>query len=176
MTYKNVVVLMCCVTACMANPALASDFTGYSYDALGRLRGVCHLSTSGERRTQYFYDSAGNRTYYESSDANTVIVLGSGQVMQSQDKRFTLTMQSDGNLVLTGPTGILWSSNTAGQSGAVMQFQPDGNLVLYRSGTPIWASGTDGNQCGSLNLQNDGNLVIYAMGAIPVWATNTSGH
>ncbi|WP_257554527.1 hypothetical protein [Sphingobium sp. CFD-2] len=125
---------------------------------------------------QYLYDAADNRIYYDSADLNTVVNLGSGAVMRSPDQRFTLTMQGDGNLVLRGPTGTLWASNTAGQAGAIMQFQTDGNLVLYRSGAPIWASGTDGNQCAMLNLQNDGNLVIYAMGSMAVWATNTAGH
>jgi hypothetical protein len=52
--------------------------------------------------------------------------------IRSQDGRFVLVLQGDGNLVLYGPQGQpLWASNTAGHSDvwdAVMQ--GDGNFVV----------------------------------------------
>ncbi len=54
--------------------------------------------------------------------------------------------------------------------------QTDGNLVLYGpSSSVVWASGTNGHPGARLVIQNDGNLVIYS-GSTPLWATGTSGH
>jgi hypothetical protein len=68
----------------------------------------------------------------------------------------TLTMQSDGNLVLSdydlfGNPGIYWDSATGGNPGAFLNVQDDGNLVVYQYGSTtetannaLWASGTYG--------------------------------
>jgi hypothetical protein len=69
----------------------------------------------------------------------------------------SLTMQTDGNLVLSSPSGApIWASNTNGNPGAYLSVQNDGNLVIYPpSGTAptpgapssaLWASGTADNR------------------------------
>lgn len=56
-----------------------------------------------------------------------------------------LTYQGDGNVVLYGPHGPLWASNTFTDPG-YLEMQADGNLVAYDSaGTPYWASGSQGS-------------------------------
>ncbi len=113
--------------------------------------------------------------------------LRPGHYMQSPDRRYKLVMQSDGNLVLYGPTGrATWASRTAGNAGARFVLQPDNNLVVYSAtGRPVWNSGTsrgsafDGEISG-LVLQNDGNLVLYKIAGwdekVGVrWHTKTSG-
>lgn len=53
-----------------------------------------------------------------------------------------LRYQSDGNLVLYGPRGPLWASDTSAAGGRA-EMQADGNLVLYdASGVPYWATNT----------------------------------
>jgi hypothetical protein len=103
-------------------------------------------------------------------------------------------MQDDGNLVLYGPHGALWSSATPGTDalnapGRLLagQFlhsangrfrlaqQGDGNLVLYGDGRPIWATGTDGSPGATLALQTDGNLVLYDINNQPIWYSRTAG-
>ncbi|GAA4035219.1 hypothetical protein GCM10023063_19520 [Arthrobacter methylotrophus] len=81
-------------------------------------------------------------------------------------------MQGDGNLVLYGPSGALWSTSTHGAGNwAVMQ--GDGNLVVYTSGgRAVWNSGTDRMGPSSLQVQNDGNLVIYKDG-YPTWSRDS---
>ncbi|HUC88268.1 MAG TPA: hypothetical protein VMR95_03925 [Candidatus Binatia bacterium] len=89
---------------------------------------------------------------------------------------YTLTMQSDGNLVIYDYNGVpVWNSSTEGTSGAYMTIQTDGNLVVYNSQNyPVWNSGTEGNGSSILAMQSDGNLVIYnARGG--TWATGTAG-
>lgn len=99
--------------------------------------------------------------------------LSPGQSIASQNGQFTLTLQTDGNLVLyRGPTP-LWNTATNGQPVKVATMQADGNFVLYDAAQhPIWASGTNGHPGASLTVQDDGNAVIY-VGATPLWATNT---
>jgi hypothetical protein len=93
----------------------------------------------------------------------------------SQDGRFRLLYQQDGNLVLYGPTGPRWASNTRGSSVGSCDLQGDGNFVLYDAAVrPRWATGTNGKPGAWLLLQNDGNLVLYRAG-VPIWATGTNG-
>jgi hypothetical protein len=107
--------------------------------------------------------------------------LVAGQFFQSCDGRFTLWMQTDGNLVLYFINTAIWASNTS--NGKVALMQQDGNFVLYDGnfnsggglGTPVWASNTSGNPGAYLGVQNDGNLVVY-LGPTALWASNTGGH
>jgi len=109
------------------------------------------------------------------SSDNTSIT--SGQYYFSPDGRFKLIMQADGNLVLYMGSSALWSSGTAGNTGAYATFQNDGNLVVYRStGTLAWSSNTAGNPGSFLVVQTDGNMVIYRSDATVAWATHTCCH
>ncbi len=108
---------------------------------------------------------------------NAAQSLMAGQSTSSCDGRFTLAMQTDGNLVLYwNGHGALWASGTYQKGGVRATMQADGNLVVYNaSNAPLWASGTWGHSGSKLAVQNDGNLVIYQNGAA-IWASNTSGH
>ncbi|HKZ69282.1 MAG TPA: protein kinase [Anaerolineales bacterium] len=106
------------------------------------------------------------------------------QELLSDNKRYSLRFQSDGNLVLydTRNDKSLWSSNTEGSQASYLAMQNDGNLVLYtKTGTAVWASETV-FELGDyfLSMQDDGNLVIYRgkygqlTKVVPIWATDTS--
>jgi lysozyme len=101
--------------------------------------------------------------------------LVAGQSYSSCDGRFSLAMQTDGNLVLyRNGAGAMWASNTHGTDGYVAVMQGDGNLVVYgQHSNPLWASGTNGHGGSVLALQDDGNAVVYAPGGKALWATNT---
>ena len=102
--------------------------------------------------------------------------LGSNQSLASCNGGFTLTMQSDGNLVLYQGSAALWASNTVGKGADEAIMQGDGNFVLYTSsGSPVWASNTAGNSGAYIELQNDANLVIYSASGSALWASNTAG-
>jgi hypothetical protein len=107
--------------------------------------------------------------------------LSIGQQLQSNNGRYILTMQADGNLVqyegMPYAPSAVWATNTF----ALPPFfrpiradmQQDGNLVLYTaSNIPAWASNTDGHSGARLVLQDDRNLVIYDANDRPVWAHN----
>jgi hypothetical protein len=84
-------------------------------------------------KAAYTLDNAANRTRVVAWDVR--VWLEAGLSIASQDGRFQLVKQTDGNLVLSGPTGALWwaSSNSPGRT---MLFQSDGNLVVYGPGDP----------------------------------------
>src|SRR4051812_31579600 len=66
-------------------------------------------------------------------------MLTQGQYLRSDDGKYILIMQSDGNLVEyttaakwgTNRLRVLWSSSTSGHPGAYVVNQTDGHLVMY---------------------------------------------
>ena len=99
-----------------------------------------------------------------------------GQAVQSLDRRFALTYQTDGNLVLYGPGGVPRWSTQAFSSPGYAEMQVDGNFVVYASnGTPVWASGTSGARDATLVVHNDGEVDIRTSQGIVVWQTGTGG-
>jgi len=104
--------------------------------------------------------------------------LPSGQSIVSpnaQYGQFTLSMQTDGNLVEYNSSGFaVWFSGTAGNAGAYAQMQGDGNLVVYSiAGSPVWASNTVGNPGAYLELAPDGALVVHSPTVTPLWSGNS---
>lgn len=98
------------------------------------------------------------------------------------DNGYQLLMQPDSNLVMYGPSGALWASNTVGRAGAYVTMQPDGNLVIYRPTGPstreaLYDTSTWGCANSYLQIQPDGNLVVYQRltGEAPraIWARRT---
>lgn len=99
----------------------------------------------------------------------------------SEDKRYYLAFQSDGNLVIYKVAGskAIWNSHTNGRAVKSCVFQDDGNLVLYDyAGKAVWDSNTDAKNRKKkfyeivspddfrppnpwMTMQSDGNLVIY---------------
>jgi hypothetical protein len=109
--------------------------------------------------------------------------LSHGDHRTSQNGRFVVVMQDDGNLVLYEHDKFdrynpRWTTKTEGTDVNRAVMQTDGNLVLYRTdNTRAWESETFGEGI-YLIVQNDGNMVLYKRGmhdwtATPVWATNT---
>ncbi|MBM3210399.1 hypothetical protein FJZ39_03630 [Candidatus Saccharibacteria bacterium] len=94
--------------------------------------------------------------------------------INSANKKYTLRMQDDGNLVIYSPNRAIWASNTA-QTGSTGFFvQNDDNLVIYSPNRATWASNTARSSGETLVMQDDGNLVLYSA-TRPVWASNTAG-
>ncbi|WP_285631311.1 LysM peptidoglycan-binding domain-containing protein [Lentzea sp. NBRC 102530] len=100
--------------------------------------------------------------------------LTRGQQLTSANG-YQLTLQSDGNLVLSENTGTVWASGTDGKGAVRASFQDDGNFVLYTDdNNAVWSTGTQGNSGSHLVLQNDRNLVVVGGDGSPKWATNTN--
>lgn len=90
--------------------------------------------------------------------------------VSSTNGAYRLRYQSDGNLVLYGPNGPRWSSQTGGLGGLFAEMQPDGNFVAYfSSGAEPWATHTAGIPGAELRVQDDGYLVVYDAGGAVLW-------
>ena len=76
--------------------------------------------------------------------------LERGQALTSRNGAYTLTLQDDGNLVLSAGGQAVWATAINGQNAERLEVQKDGNWVLYTPDKPIWhtdASGAAG-PCG----------------------------
>lgn len=100
--------------------------------------------------------------------SHSQLTLYPGDRAISLDSRYHLIHQRDGNVVLYGPNGAIWSTATTGRSTSHLVFQGDGNFVLYGEGRALWHTATHGSG-NALAVQNDANLVIYN-GSRAVWA------
>lgn len=113
------------------------------------------------------------------------------QYLLSNNGKYKLVLQSDGNLVLyvVQTNQVIWRSNTNGKPVVKAAMQDDGNFVLYNSADrPYWATNTYSWGDSYIVLQDDRNLVLY--GQVfeayytgthivvtlvwkPLWASNT---
>ncbi|HEY5821858.1 MAG TPA: hypothetical protein VIT20_07770, partial [Propionibacteriaceae bacterium] len=99
-------------------------------------------------------------------------VLRPGGALWSPNGRYTFVHQSDGNLVLYGPGGPLWDSQTSGSAPGVLIMQLDGNLVLYNREGHAYDSGTWNHPGAWLEVLDDGRFVI-GDGRVELFATPT---
>jgi LysM domain len=110
--------------------------------------------------------------------------LGIDQKLTSNNGKYTLIMQGDGNLVLyTESNTPVWATRTQGSGAVRASLQDDGNLVLYTkeverwlrrdAAHAVWASQTRGENV-RLVLQDDRNLVVYTSDGRALWAAGTA--
>lgn len=160
------------------SPATVSLFgtSSYCYGVRGTLtESLVHPGGAVVASTQY---QAGCISGVSAGRPDTLYggeTMFAGYVLTSLDGRYTLNMQSDGNLVLRDPSGrAVWASGTSGNTGADAEMQNDGNFVIYKPGhIAIWATNTAGNSGARLVMQNDCNLVIYTASDQSRWQSNT---
>jgi hypothetical protein len=101
--------------------------------------------------------------------------ITAGWSLRSDDGRYRMTMQSDGNLVLYEGSRALWHTQTSGNPGAYAVIQGDGNFVVYSAtNRPLWFSRTQGNSNATIALGDDGNLVLRSASGATLWQTGTS--
>ncbi|MEV5972557.1 FG-GAP-like repeat-containing protein [Streptomyces sp. NPDC051921] len=104
----------------------------------------------------------------------TGTTLAAGQSLTSRSAK--LTMQDDGNLVVTSLAGkVLWSSKTAGNVGATAHMRGDGNLVVLPAGgtVPLWETKTSAAG-GYAMLQDRGDLVVFNVKSQSLWSNGSS--
>jgi hypothetical protein len=109
--------------------------------------------------------------------------ISSGATVTAKDNESVLTMQPDGNLVLSlvndagGPNHPIWSSGTWGHAGAYAVMQWDGNFVIYpegkddSTGGALWSTQTS-HQALEAVLYPGANFSVVGDGTTP-WSTNT---
>jgi hypothetical protein len=115
--------------------------------------------------------------YVGSDSLTTGVWMTAGQYIRSNDWRYIVVMQGDGNLVAyAAGDRVIWSSGTDGNHGSKLVIQGDNNAVIYRpDGSAVWASNTVSSGLNRLTIQGDGNFVGYTKNSVPKWASNTNG-
>ncbi|SMH35561.1 D-mannose binding lectin [Rathayibacter oskolensis] len=99
--------------------------------------------------------------------------LTAGKQLTSNDAVHRAVMQRDGNFVVYGPGGAVWSSKTSGEGNRLVM-QSDGNAVIYRAnGSAAWSSRTGGSIGGILELQDNGNLIVFWGDAHISWSSRS---
>ena len=86
-----------------------------------------------------------------------------GDRLASTNRAYTLTVQTDGNVVERRGATAVWTTNTPGNPGAVLDVQTDGNLVVRSAGgRALWTSGTPGHRNAELVLDDSGEVRLAA--------------
>ncbi|WP_428156235.1 hypothetical protein [Brevundimonas sp.] len=180
---RHFLVVAALTLSCITSSVQAQQTETFVYDVHGRLQAAAKAPAVGGSVSRYGLDGADNRAGRLTEAVplrSPVQELQSGQfILASQfipsaDGRFSLHVQLDGNVVLYGPPGYLWSAaGTWGRGSTTLTMQTDGNLTVRGPQNElIWQSGTGGYPGARLAVQNDGNLVIYS-GWTAIWHTGT---
>ncbi|MET8411772.1 ricin-type beta-trefoil lectin domain protein [Streptomyces sp. NPDC005195] len=148
--------------------------------------GVDEVDTTapaGGRSTASFTNAVGQTTSTVVKNTGSTVTLTGGSVIPSgtslTSDSVRLTMQSDGNLVLsalsTGAT--IWSSGTSGHAGAWAKFGTDGNLVIYSTAAAqLWTTGLTATTGATFQVRNDSTAAVVASnGTTMLWKQGTAG-
>ncbi|MGW0943545.1 ricin-type beta-trefoil lectin domain protein [Streptomyces sp. NPDC002623] len=137
---------------------------------------------AGGRSTATFTDAVGRTTSTVVKNTGSTVTLPGGSVIPSgtslTSDSVRLTMQADGNLVLsalaTGKT--IWSSATSGHPGAWAKFGTDGNLVVYSTAVAqLWTTGLTAVTGATFQVRNDSTAAVVASGGSTVlWKQGTA--
>ncbi|MDH4471694.1 MAG: hypothetical protein QE487_03750 [Fluviicola sp.] len=98
--------------------------------------------------------------------------LASGEALISNNGLNKLSMQTDGNLVLTYNGQVTWATNSSG-AGNYLAFAEDGTIAVYNTSGVVVAMLASSNGGVFFIAQDDGNLVEYTQGTF-VFATGTN--
>jgi hypothetical protein len=93
-----------------------------------------------------------------------------GTPLSSCNGHFSLTLEDDGDLVLSEGSKTVWASATTGESSAVAFMRNDGNFVVFdATGKMVWSTGTVGNAGASLSVTDNGELVLENVRGKTLW-------
>ena len=99
--------------------------------------------------------------------------LSTGDVLRSDDGRYLAVMQSNGDLVVHGPTGTIWRSGTSGVDNGLYVAENGVASIYDWRDTVVWTNGPASGAVGPFRfvMQNDGALVEYDGQGHVVWSS-----
>ncbi|PZO05239.1 MAG: hypothetical protein DCF29_08680 [Alphaproteobacteria bacterium] len=166
-----------------AGVAHAQDAQTYLYDGNGRLVASTLARFGGGVMTSYNLDAADNRLSRNAVPVSTTPTpnilayprtLLPTQKLTSSNGLYTLTFETSGNLVIAGPSGMLWNSCTGQGRSTYLFMGSDGNLLLHDTRFfTIWNTQTGGNPGALLMLRDDGVAEIKVPGGPSLWTSVT---
>ena len=159
---------------------------------IGHRATVWETKTSGHRGARMVLQDDGNLVVYGAdntilwqSETSAEWAAAAGDRLRATEALFprasltaktrplTLTLQTDGDLVLAREGVPVWATGTAGRNVTSAVMQEDGNLVLHGPEGMVWASGTGDTPGARLILGDDGNAAIVGKRRAIRWTTGT---
>ncbi|MET8767344.1 hypothetical protein [Streptomyces sp. NPDC004658] len=104
---------------------------------------------------------------------NATYVLHSGESVASDRMRITMRADGD-LVISDEHGTIRWSSHTQGSGNYAVFQDDGNLAVYSANHTSLWTSGTAGNTGAELVIQSDGNVVILSRSGTAVWAAGTA--
>ncbi|NQX03848.1 hypothetical protein HQQ82_03440 [Rathayibacter sp. VKM Ac-2856] len=98
--------------------------------------------------------------------------LATGGQLRSNNGDYRTVVQKDGNVVVYGPQGALWSSQTGGVNSSLEIFENGRLQIVADNGAITWSAqpAAGGTAPFRLVMQDDGNLVEYDADGRAVWS------
>jgi len=162
-------------------PAFAQDAQTYLYDANGRLIATTTARPTSGAFASYLLDDADNRTTrnaWPTTSPTTAGRLLSGQTLVPTQAitngSYTLTFQPDGDLVVTGPGGVVQHSCTGTGRSLYVRMETNGNFVVRDVAQNIISQSATATAGSELVLNSDGSLAIKS-GSTTVKSTSVTG-
>lgn len=158
--------------AALASPVWAQDAQTFLYDANGRLIAATTARPTSGAYASYALDDADNRTArnaYATTGPTTAGKLLSGESLVPAQAvtngSYTLTLETSGDLVVTGPSGLVQHSCTGTGRSLYARMETNGNFVV-RDVTQVVLNQSGTSTAGAeLFLNNDGTVAVKSGGA-----------
>ena len=95
--------------------------------------------------------------------------------LYSENGKYQVKMQSDGNLVIYSGATAIWQSGTSGLGYARLRLESTNVLTvyLYDQNKVVWKTAASTRPALGLVMQNDGNLVMYDTSKASMWQSGT---
>ena len=103
--------------------------------------------------------------------------------MVSENGKYRLTLQNNGNLYVSCAAQYIWSSNTANSNATKLQFLNNGNVVLAQEiGKIVWETNSKTENKNrfrnnpipeKLIIQSDGKFVLQSLDDRVAWSSHT---
>ena len=161
--------------------AIAQDAQTFLYDANGRLIAVTTARPTAGAFASYGLDDADNRTsrnaYPTTSPTVAGKILSTQTLVPTQsivNGSYTLTFRPDGDLVVTGPSGVVQHSCTGTGRSLYVRMESNGNFVVRDVAQNIISQSATSTAGSDLFLNNDGSLSVKSSG-VTVKSTSVTG-